>query len=183
MCLVVVEVAMQINKREIRFIRCFKLQRPGPGDLPWPGTGEVIVFPDRDAINPDFDLGPGGNYLYCACRPLDGSEPWHVVAFNLDTGEENPALTAALNFNLWNSRSPFISEDGLTLYFACDFPLSPGNVGSTDPNYDIWVSRRSSRQDSWSPPRKPAWLNKINDQAVSNTDRMVRAERCSTTRS
>src|SRR6266436_687150 len=41
--------------------------------------------------------------------------------------------------------NPFISKDGLSLYFACF--NCPGNVGGSD----IWVSQRASVNDVWEP--------------------------------
>jgi len=43
--------------------------------------------------------------------------------------------------------NPFISKDGLSLYFACF--NCPGNVGGSD----IWVSQRASVNDVWGTPQ------------------------------
>jgi len=42
---------------------------------------------------------------------------------------------------------PFISKDGLSLYFACQG--CPGGYGS----YDLFVSQRASVHDPWGPPQ------------------------------
>lgn len=43
--------------------------------------------------------------------------------------------------------TPFISRDGLSLYFSCN--NCPGGYGS----FDIYVSRRASENDLWGPPQ------------------------------
>src|SRR6266436_1294169 len=48
--------------------------------------------------------------------------------------------------------NPFVSKDGLSLYFACF--NCPGNVGGSD----IWVSQRASVNDVWG-DRKSTRLN------------------------
>lgn len=44
-------------------------------------------------------------------------------------------------------QNPFISKDGLSLYFACF--NCPGNLGGSD----IWVSQRASVNDPWGTPQ------------------------------
>ncbi len=43
---------------------------------------------------------------------------------------------------------PFITPDGLTLYFASDRPSGSGDAG----DFDIWYVSRSSKDDPWSNP-------------------------------
>ncbi len=45
-------------------------------------------------------------------------------------------------------QGPFLSRDGLTLYFASNRP-GPGAQGGLD----IWVTQRASLQDPWEPPQ------------------------------
>jgi hypothetical protein len=44
-------------------------------------------------------------------------------------------------------QNPFISKDGLSLYFTCF--NCPGNIGGSD----IWVSQRASANDPWGTPQ------------------------------
>src|SRR5690349_14493816 len=44
-------------------------------------------------------------------------------------------------------QNPFISRDGLSLYFTCF--SCPGNIGGSD----IWVSQRASANDPWGTPQ------------------------------
>jgi hypothetical protein len=54
---------------------------------------------------------------------------------------------APVNIAGFATQNPFISRNGLSLYFACI--SCPGGVGATD----IWVSQRESVNDPWGPPR------------------------------
>lgn len=51
----------------------------------------------------------------------------------------------------WNDMEPFLSPDGLHLYFASNRPLHPDSTLAKD--MDIWVVDRQSPLGSWSTPR------------------------------
>src|SRR6266404_1324842 len=55
-------------------------------------------------------------------------------------------LPAPVNTAAGDEQAPFISKDGLSLYFAC---ATCGGLG----NNDIYVSRRSSITEPWGPPQ------------------------------
>lgn len=54
---------------------------------------------------------------------------------------------APVNIAGFATQNPFVSQNGLSLYFACI--NCPGGLGATD----IWVSQRASVDDLWGPPR------------------------------
>jgi hypothetical protein len=56
-------------------------------------------------------------------------------------------LAAPVNSGAAAEVDPFISKDGLSLYFVCD--KCPGVLGG----WDIYVSKRESQSDSWGPPK------------------------------
>ena len=72
-----------------------------------------------------------------------------------DDGDDGPKFgpwSAPVNLGLplntpFAEMNPFISKDGLSLYFACF--NCPGNVGGSD----IWVSQRASVNDVWGTPQ------------------------------
>jgi Tol biopolymer transport system component len=71
-------------------------------------------------------------------------------------GQQFCPWSTPVNLGTVNSSSvdfgPFISKDGLSLYFTSPRPGSvPGPV-SGNPSYDIWVSQRASVSDSWGVP-------------------------------
>lgn len=51
----------------------------------------------------------------------------------------------------WNDMEPFLSPDGLHLYFASNRPLHPDSTQAKD--MDIWVVDRHTQQSDWSTPR------------------------------
>ncbi len=51
----------------------------------------------------------------------------------------------------WNDMEPFLSPDGLHLYFASNRPIHPDSIQAKD--MDIWVVDRQSLQSDWSKPR------------------------------
>lgn len=65
-----------------------------------------------------------------------------------------PVNSSAIEFG------PFISKDGLSLYFGSDRPGGFGGI-------DIWVAQRATREDAWSPARNvgPGVNTAFNDQA------------------
>ncbi len=51
----------------------------------------------------------------------------------------------------WKDMEPFLSPDGLHLYFASDRPVHPDSTSAKD--MDIWVVDRQNDQSPWSRPR------------------------------
>ncbi len=50
----------------------------------------------------------------------------------------------------WKDLEPFLSTDGLSLYFVSDRPLHPDSTRAKD--FDIWVVTRENNQAPWSEP-------------------------------
>lgn len=95
-------------------------------------------------------LAPLAAALFLACgldAPTDAGRSAVEPRFN---SSDDPEWSAPVNLGpVVNSpageQNPTITADELTLYFQSD---RPGGVGG----FDIWVTRRASRNSEWSPP-------------------------------
>lgn len=108
----------------------------------------VNLGPTVNSSNDDFseDISADGLELYFGSnRP--GSSNYDIWVTNRATTQDEWTTPTNLGPNI-NSSSmegcPAISDDGLELYFWSN---RSGSIGG----YDIWVSRRDTRQDEWGP--------------------------------
>lgn len=83
--------------------------------------------------------GPGWSNIYVASRP-DLMSPFGA-----------PANVANISSSSGECM-PYLSPDGLTLYFASD---RPGGVGG----WDIWWSTRPTKESEWSTPQNLSYVN------------------------
>lgn len=96
-----------------------------------------------------------GYELWRATRPTRAA-PW-----------SSPALVANVN-SASVEQSPELSRDGLTLYFTSD----------RDGNYDVWVTSRASRSDSFGAPVKVAVLSSAaHEENVAVTNNVAVVDR------
>jgi WD40-like Beta Propeller Repeat len=72
---------------------------------------------------------------------LEADDPPRYSDWSAPVNLGAPVNTAAGEFG------PFISKNGLSLYFTCDLSC-PGGFGG----FDLWVARRASVDDPWGPP-------------------------------
>lgn len=93
-----------------------------------------------------FCLSPDGLELYFGSDRYDGSGNWDIWITKRTTSEDewgSPSnLGSAVN-TVYGEGSPYLSSDGLALYFASDRPW--GSQG----NYDIWMSTRATLNEEW----------------------------------
>jgi hypothetical protein len=94
--------------------------------------GLTLYFSDY-FYGPDRPGGQGGHDLWMSTR-ASRSEPWAT-----------PVNMGAPPNSSGNEVSPTVSGDGLTLIFA-------SSRGGGSGYYDLWMSRRPTTQQDWSPP-------------------------------
>jgi Tol biopolymer transport system component len=110
------------------------------------GTPENLGEPiNTESYDSSPYISPDGLELYfCSDRSGNG-DIW--ICRRGDTQESwgNPEdLGKPVNSNFWDF-SPWLTPDGLELYFASGRPEGTGG-------YDLWVCTRETLQDSWGPP-------------------------------
>jgi len=143
-------------------ILVFFSTRPGGyGELDlWMTTRETISEPWGESVNmgplvnsPDADwcpsLSPDGCTLYFGSRRAGGIGNSGIWMSTRATREDDWSEPVNLGSNVntaGNDGTPFISEDGLELYFSSLF--RSGGYGGND----IWVSTRESIEDEWGVP-------------------------------
>jgi len=98
--------------------------------------------------NPDGPTGPDSSTLPDAVPPPDvyQAPPWGT-----------PTLIAALADDVYESRAPTVSPNGLELYFDTD---------RGDQGFDIWRSTRASTSDPWGTPSR---VNELSDDVLWDT--------------
>jgi hypothetical protein len=126
----------------------------------WMTTRATTIEPWGEPVNlgpsinsPKWDwcpsLSPDGCTLYFSSNRSGGYGEWDIWmatrATTDDAWGEPVNLGPTINHSGYD-HTPFISEDGLELYF-CSYRRS-GGYGSDD----IWVSAREAKQDEWGTP-------------------------------
>jgi Tol biopolymer transport system component len=116
---------------------------------PWgepENLGSPVNTPDTDWC---LSLSPDGCTLYYASQRsggVGGSDIWVSMRATTDDAWGEPVnLGPAINHS-GHDGTPFISEDGLELYFSSLF--RSGGYGGDD----IWVSTRETKEDEWGTP-------------------------------
>ena len=122
--------------------------------------GEAVKVPN---INTEFlDKGPslsanGLELYFHSMRPnaagLPLSNIWFSKRSTIGESWSVPVMLDPPVNSLWSESSPCLSADGLELYFTDGWvptgpPPNPGGYGGGD----LWVSRRTSKEDPWSDP-------------------------------
>lgn len=111
----------------------------------FPAFPELIDFPKVR----DLAMNSTGTEIWLTIQtPL---EEWSAIATmkQIDGRWSAPEL---MSFSgQWTDMEPFLSPDGLHLYFVSNRPLHPDSTKAKD--MDIWVVDRTTDQDTWSVPR------------------------------
>jgi hypothetical protein len=107
------------------------------------------------------------------CLRADGNEDFFTI--QSPNGEISQIATRIKNNGAWSAPSllsfcdafiymePFLSADGLTLYFVSDRPLQ--DTGTIQKDYDIWFVKRVNFNSPWSAPiNMGAPVNSTNDE-------------------
>lgn len=110
--------------------------------------GKQINTPYTDAA---ASISPNGLELYyCSTRPpstgWDDLDLYVAKRTSLDDDWGEPVrLPAPLNADGASALFPFLTQDGLALYFNCN---RPGGYGG----FDLWVARRATLDSPWGKP-------------------------------
>jgi len=110
-------------------------ENPGPNVNTSSGDGASSI--SADGLELYFESDQPGGYgdfdLYVATREST-EDDW------------GPAVNLGPRLNSWYGEyMPGISADGVTLYFSSNRPGGHGN-------FDLWVTKRATRNDAWGPP-------------------------------
>ncbi len=108
---------------------------------------DASILPDAWQ-NPDAPGGPDASTLPDAVPPPDVQQapPWGT-----------PTIIAAIADDVYESRAPTVSNNGLELYFDTD---------RGDQGFDIWRSTRASTSDPWGAPSR---VNELSDDVLWDT--------------
>jgi Tol biopolymer transport system component len=143
-------------------ILIFMSVRPGGYGNPdlWMTTRETTIDPWGEPVNlgpsinsPEWDwcpsLSPDSCTLYFSSNRPGGYgeyDIWVSTRATMDDAWGEPVnLGPTINYSGYDC-APFISEDGLELYFSSFF--RSGGYGDDD----IWVSSRETKEDEWGTP-------------------------------
>lgn len=83
---------------------------------------------------------------YCTVQSILGERSVIVRLTKKDGNWGNPEITPFSG--AWNDLEPFLTHDGLRLYFASNRPNKNGEAT----NFDLWYVERKSTKDAWSEP-------------------------------
>lgn len=116
--------------------------------------GQMEVRPAFDILKKypkvrDLTIGPLGNEAYCTIQsPL---EEVSLIARLTRNGKEWRKPELVRFSSSFRDLEPFLSPDGLRLYFVSNRPLKSNTDSPKD--YDIWYVERLDRKSEWSSPK------------------------------
>ncbi len=105
----------------------------------------------------DVAISANGSEVYFSLQGYQG-ELSTIVSVNASNGNYSKPQVASFS-GKYHDLEPFLSPDGLRLYFSSDRPLD--NTSNELKDYDIWYVERKTWKDEWS--------NTINVGAPINT--------------
>ncbi|MBO0323336.1 PD40 domain-containing protein [Muricauda sp. CAU 1633] len=117
------------------------------------GQNEIVVSPavevlrDFDKVR-DFTLDDSGSEAYFTIQSQ--TEDVSVISTATKTGDAWGTPLIAPFSGTYKDMEPFLSPDGLRLYFVSNRPLHDSI--STTKDYDIWYVERFSKTAAWSKP-------------------------------
>lgn len=157
-------------------ILVFFSTRPGGyGELDlWMTTRTTTSEPWGESVNmgpivnsPDVDWCPSissdGCTLYFGSRRAGGlgnSDIWVTTRITREDDWSEPVNVGSNVNTAGNDGTPFISEDGLELYFSSLF--RDGGYGGDD----IWVSTRETKEDEWGVPTNLGAVINTGDEEI-----------------
>lgn len=94
----------------------------------------------------DVAISTNGSEVYFSVQGYQG-ELSTIVTVNLINGKYTKAQVASFS-GKYHDLEPFLSPDGLRLYFSSDRPLD--NKSNELKDYDIWYVERKTCKDEWS---------------------------------
>jgi len=115
---------------------------------PWPVPTSLGPTVNSSSFDAFACLSSDGLELYFSSRRSGGYGKQDIWVTTRDSKEDDWGVPVNLGPTINTSgfdNSPWITTDGLELYFASD---RPGAIGGDD----IWVSRRASTNDPWQTP-------------------------------
>ena len=109
----------------------------------------------------DFTLSRDGNEAYLSIQSPTGDLSVIVLITNIKGAWTEPVLTSFSG--KYSDLEPFLTPDGLRLYFASNRPVS--NLDNNPKDFDIWGVERKSLDDEWGDPiRLPEPVNSNADE-------------------
>lgn len=114
---------------------------------PWPVPVNIGPIVNSNYIDSDASLSSDGLELYfCSNRGREGLREIWVTTRDSKGAKWNTPVNLGPPINTSGSNmTPWITPDGLELYFSSTRPGGSGNI-------DIWVSKRASTNDPWQTP-------------------------------
>lgn len=96
----------------------------------------------------DLTMTADGSEAYFTAQPLLGELAVIMVITKNRWGWKKPRIASFSG--AFSDLEPFLTADGLRLYFCSDRPLDP--LSNETKDYDIWYVERNSRTSDWSSP-------------------------------
>ncbi len=94
----------------------------------------------------DVTISSNGSEVYFSVQGYQGELSTIITANSIDGNYSKPRVA---NFSgKYHDLEPFLSPDGLRLYFSSDRPLD--NKSNELKDYDIWYVERETLKDEWS---------------------------------
>ena len=94
----------------------------------------------------DVAISANGSEIYFSLQGYQG-ELSTIVSANSSNGKYSKPQVASFS-GKYHDLEPFLSVDGLRLYFSSDRPLD--NTSNELKDYDIWYVERKTLKDEWS---------------------------------
>nr|WP_299172896.1 hypothetical protein [uncultured Allomuricauda sp.] len=116
------------------------------------GQNEIQVYPALELLQQfekvrDFTMTQKGNEAYFTIQ--SANEEVSVIASSTKDGNSWNTPQIASFSGEYKDLEPFLSPDGLQLYFVSNRPLNPSEEVK---DFDIWFVKRSDLSSDWSEP-------------------------------
>ncbi|MER3373675.1 MAG: hypothetical protein RIM83_03475 [Allomuricauda sp.] len=117
------------------------------------GQNEITVHPAMEVLKEfdkvrDFTMDASGSEAYFTIQSQ--TEEVSVISTSSKNGDAWGTPMVAPFSGTYKDMEPFLSPDGLRLYFVSNRPLHDSISGTKD--YDIWFVERLSKSSAWSQP-------------------------------
>jgi hypothetical protein len=107
----------------------------------------LVILKDFDKVR-DFTMDQNGNEAYFTIQSQ--TEDISVISMSLRNGNEWGTPKIASFSGAYKDMEPFLSPNGLRLYFVSNRPLNKSTTDTKD--FDIWYVERESPSKNWSSP-------------------------------
>ncbi|WP_420322444.1 hypothetical protein [Flagellimonas sp.] len=117
------------------------------------GQTEISVSPAMDVLKEfdkirDFTQTKAGDEAYFTIQSANEEVSIITVSQKQENGWESPRIASFSG--VYKDLEPFLSPNGLKLYFVSNRPLD--NTGAEIKDFDIWFVERNDLKASWSEP-------------------------------